>query len=603
MVAMWLAAVHDVGKVSPAFAVQVPGLADRMRKRGLIADPLLQRDPQRSAVRHELVGHVAFREWLAAELGFGRRETAEQFAVIVGGHHGTPPDKTRLGQVRKRPDLAGTGAWADARAAVLEWAAELCGGRDALKGRAGTSLDRPAEALLTAIVIMADWIASNSDLFPLDPLHTSYEPPRGPDPARTAYRTTDGWLRLALPDRWLPQSVETARTAFIARFGKEPRPVQLAAVEAAAAQPEPGLVVIEAPMGEGKTEAALLTAEVLADRSGAAGCFVALPTRATTDAMFPRVLDWMRALPGLNADVSVMLAHGTASLNDCYRGLVDKGWSHDIGDDCAHVGVAHRWLRGRNKVQLAQFVVGTVDQVLFAALKSRHLVLRHLALAGKVVIIGEVHAYDVFMSRYLDRALHWLGAYGTPVVLLSATLPVARRTELITAYESGRGAEPTLRASAVEYPLVSASGSAPRVVPASGTPRSVAVERVDEQDDLVVLLRERLARGGCAVIVRNTVRRVQETAERLVTEFGEEQVTINHARFLACDRARLDGDLLRMFGPRARGGGPPPRRISCSGGMSSPRSRGWSRFAPVRCPDPDVVPPRAGVVPGRCRRP
>ena len=82
------------------------------------------------------------------------------------------------------------------------------------------------------------------------------------------------------------------------------------------------MVIVEAPMGEGKTEAALLAAEALAARSGADGCFVALPTRATTDAMFGRVLDWMRALPGVRVDTSVMLAHGTASLNDEYRGLL-----------------------------------------------------------------------------------------------------------------------------------------------------------------------------------------------------------------------------------------------------------------------------------------
>ena len=77
---------------------------------------------------------------------------------------------------------------------------------------------------------------------------------------------------------------------------------------------------------------------------------------------------------------------------------------------------AHQWLRGRKKQLLASFAVGTIDQVLFAGLKSRHLALRHLAVAGKVVVIDEVHAYDAYMGRYLDRVLEWLAAYRVPVV-------------------------------------------------------------------------------------------------------------------------------------------------------------------------------------------
>ncbi|MFC5996763.1 CRISPR-associated helicase Cas3' [Pseudonocardia hispaniensis] len=566
----WLAAVHDVGKASPAFAVQNDRLADVMRARGLVAPPRLKDDPQRSRARHEYVGQDAVRRWLADELGFRFRGAAAQLAGVIGAHHGVPSTPSDIALVRERSDLAGRGEWEQARAAVLRWATDLVGGPAVVKRFADVTFDRPSQVLLAALVIMADWIASNDELFPLDPLHTAQEPPVRPDPDRTAARVGAGWRELELPPRWTPRPVDDVPEAFAARFGRDPatvRPVQVAAVEAARAQERPGLVVVEAPMGEGKTEAALLAAEALAARFDADGCFVALPTRATTDAMFGRVLAWMRVLPGLAADASVMLAHGTASLNDEYRGLLWRGQIRDVGDGGDEAGIAHHWLRGRKKGPLAQFVIGTVDQVLVAGLKSRHLMLRHLALAGKVVVIDEVHAYDVYMSSYLDRVLHWLGAYGAPVVLLSATLPAARRAELLAAYDSGRAGAPEPPIEEPGYPVVLASGDRPRPVPASGTPRPVVLERLvedpelDDLDALVDTLRTGLAKGGCAVVIRNTVARVQKTADTLVAVFGEEHVTVTHSRFLACDRAHLDAELLRRFGPPGPGTQRPPLHI------------------------------------------
>src|SRR5690606_31927012 len=246
------------------------------------------------------------------------------------------------------------------------------------------------------------------------------------------------------------------------------------AVELARRMSSPGLMLIEAPMGEGKTEAALAVAEVFAARSGAGGVFVALPTMATGNAMFPRMLQWLRRLPDVAGGglQSVMLAHSKAALNEDFGELVRAGRrtvagvEHDgRGDEWRPRSdrrassaelVAHQWLHGRKKAMLSSFVVGTVDQLLFMGLKSRHLALRHLALAGKVVVIDEAHAYDAYMNSYLDRVLSWLGAYRVPVVVLSATLPAARRRELAAAYAGARPDDAALAhvAQAAGYPLI-----------------------------------------------------------------------------------------------------------------------------------------------------
>ncbi len=445
----WLAGVHDIGKATPAFAVQMPGLAGRMRQHGL-AMPSVIPYADRKLVPHALAGQILVEDWLCGVHGW-TSERAQPFAVVLGGHHGVPPTYDQLVVARDHPSLLGLGAgqavWRTVQRDLLDRAAARLDVAGRLKDWQSVELPQAVQVLLTAVVIVADWIASNDELFPYDV-----------SVVNAPSRFDDAWCLLDLPRPWqaVPSAALVASTGadlFRERFdlpnGNRPRPVQVRAVELARAMPNPGLLIVEAPMGEGKTEAALACAEVLAARSGAGGCFVALPTRATSDAMFQRVLAWLRKVPDVQVDrgaVAVTLAHGKARLNEDFQSLVRRGWSSaiaaDAGLDAGRLDLAaHQWLSGRKKSLLSSFAVGTIDQLLFGALKSRHLALRHLGLAGKVVIIDEAHAYDVYMSQYLDRALEWLGAYEVPTIVLSATLPAMRRRDMVVAYDRGHSGQ------------------------------------------------------------------------------------------------------------------------------------------------------------------
>jgi CRISPR-associated helicase Cas3 len=429
-------------------------------------------------------------------------------------------------------------------------------------------LSQPVQAALTGLVIVADWIASSEELFPyiLD--------------SGDADRLHTGWELLDLPLPWLPVAPPSdVDELFAARFelpdGATPRPVQYTVAELAETMPIPGMMIVEAAMGEGKTEAALAAVEILARRTNASGCYLALPTRATSDAMFGRMLSWLRRLPDAQPDRGardVRLAHGKAAFNPEYDRLRFTSLPSGIAEDAggAAIGV-HTWLAGRKRTLLSSFVVGTIDQLLFAALRSKHLVLRHLGLAGKVVVIDEAHAYDVFMGRFLDRALQWLGGYGAPVVVLSATLPARRRAELMEAYDLGRlGPRPrptwrdrgkpvldpyaALRGD-LRYPLVTVSdeqrGATASSCAESGRGVQVELRRLDDElPVLAELLREQMAGGGCALVVRNTVARVQETAAALRATLGPDiPVSVAHSRFMAVDRATKDRWLRETFGP------------------------------------------------------
>ncbi|MEU7401074.1 MULTISPECIES: CRISPR-associated helicase Cas3' [unclassified Streptomyces] len=581
--AVWLAGVHDIGKATPAFACQVDQLAEAMRDHGLEMRSARALGPDRRVAPHGLAGQVLLEEWLEERHGWAPARTG-QFTVAVGGHHGVPPEHGQIKALYAREELlrtpgASSRVWRQVQTELLDACAEQFGVAERLPDWRGVRLPQPVQVLLTALVIVSDWIASNPDLFPYFPDDASSD-----DHERLAA----AWQGLDLPEPWRAEEPDgRAQELFASRFdlpaGAEARPVQEAAVELARELETSGLMIVEAPMGEGKTEAALAVAEIFAARSGAGGVFFALPTMATGNAMFPRLLDWLARVPGVaGSRRSVHLAHSKAALNEDFAGLMARTGSvaavdvdeaapasRQKRDERHRAGaelVAHAWLRGRKKAMLASFVAGTIDQLLFAGLKSRHLALRHLAVAGKVVVIDEAHAYDTYMSVYLDRVLSWLGAYRVPVVVLSATLPASRRRELVEAY-SGR-ADAVVSGEGVAsdaYPLLTAvaPGGVPLVRRPEASARSteVGVERLaDGLDVLVDRLETELADGGCVLVIRNTVKRVLETAGALRDRFGAESVMVAHSRFVDLDRAGKDRELLRLFGPPEKTGDRPTGR-------------------------------------------
>ncbi|MFF0532810.1 CRISPR-associated helicase Cas3' [Nocardia amikacinitolerans] len=547
----WLAGLHDVGKLTPCFACQVPELFAVMHDHGL---PAAGVPVDRKVLPHGLAGQIAVEEFLVG-LGWSKR-VAATYAVVIGSHHGVPPT---VGQIQAAKtggrSLWGGQQWADARRELIELVTGRSGAADRVAEWAAVRLSTTQQVLWTAAVIVTDWIASNQDLFPLDSERAS------------SIEAAKAWKLLGLPAAWSPAGAATESTAarqelFRSRFARDDpmRPLQEECLRIACELPEPGLLIVEAPMGEGKTEAALLAAEVLAERFGAGGVFVALPTMATSDAMFARVREWVEEVSGRPG--SMVLAHGKAALNEEYAQLKRQSFV-DIGSDCDDGAVlAHGWFVGK-KGPLANFVVGTIDQVLRGALKSRHVMLRHLGLANKVVVIDEVHAADNYMSTYLCRVLEWLGAYRVPVMLLSATLPPAQRAALLEAYARGRPTVPeAVDTGSVGYPAVSVwphAGLSCAVPPSGRSIDGIEVDFIDDDAEaLTSRLAEVLTEGGTVGVVCNTVARAQHLFDVMTAPGGFDagEVLLLHSRFVSVDRARYESRLRRLLGPPATGDRP-----------------------------------------------
>lgn len=185
-----------------------------------------------------------------------------------------------------------------------------------------------------------------------------------------------------------------------------------------------------------------------------------------------------------------------------------------------------------------------------AALQQKHVMLRHLGLAGKVVVIDECHAYDAYMNCYLDRALTWLGRYKVPVILLSATLPAKRRVELVRAYLNGRTAPDGLWQTCRGYPLLTWTDGKrveQTTIPLETEPRRVETFPLTEEQ-LTDTLRSALQEGGCAGVIVNTVKKAQAIAARLRAELPEFEVEVFHAQFLMPDRAAKEEALMKRIG-------------------------------------------------------
>lgn len=577
-----LCALHDVGKASPAFQAKDPLLAARVQGAGLTWREL---DRNSRKWHHTLAGAVVVRRVLRTA-GWSRAAVRWVWP-LVAGHHGVVPGEHKLVDPPGRGNAQGTGRWELVQDELVHRVAvEL--GLD-LRAVAPSQVPRRGVQLaLAGAIIMADWIASDGSHFPgvAALADVSME--------RARERAARAWKALSLRGGWSPSSLPVFEDPVAARFGKPARAMQLEAVRLAEQMPAPGLLIVEAPMGEGKTEAALTAVEVLARRFGADGIYVGMPTQATSDPMFTRVCEWASLV---ESGLPVGLLHGKRRFNREWQeilaqrdirveGVDEFGCDDAYGASRSQDGTRSatetvapaEWLLGRNRGLLIPLTVGTVDQLLHAATRTRHVMLRHAGLAGRVVVLDEVHAYDVYMAQFLFEALRWLADMQVPVVLLSATLPSSMREGLVRAYLQGACGSREVDLSGL--PAVDGYPSVLSACVVDGEPRfavghsapwresvPVRVQVLDEPVDggpepVVELLQEALRDGGCALVVRNTVGRAQRTYAAVKAVFGEDAVLL-HARLAMGERVDRTERVLDLLGPPDRKGKParPPRLV------------------------------------------
>lgn len=508
----YLVSLHDVGKLDYSFQS-----SDEDMHTNLAADPVL-RESYRQGVRHEKTGKRYIRSlWKDWE---GDRDSYRVFADIIGAHH--------QGKSGADSFLKGS-PWNAVRDSLVERMLQYFRGncRKDLP-QIGKDQNGKTAVFLLGLMILADWIAS------------------GP-----GFADSEDWIKEPDGDTLLKEKVH----AFLQKSGLQPydftwpknfcgvwtmipqagrRPLQKDLDELLEKTEKPlSLVLLEAPMGEGKTEAGMFAALQMARTWGKDGFYVALPTAATANQMVARMQTLMESH---KLHAAVRLLHSMAWLTESEEVI----HSPDERDE------ASRWLAPLRRGLLGQFAVGTVDQAMLAATNVKYGVLRLLGLSNKVLIIDEIHSYDAYMGEIIVRLLEWCRALEIPVVMLSATLPIHLKQKLLKPY--------TDRDLSEAYPLITTIDSrgelreqiisgtthrlraSLRMLPVLGDPVLIAETAVNEAFG-----------GGCICVLMNTVPEAQ-TVYRAIRERYSGDLLLFHAQFPAEQRAELERACITRYG-------------------------------------------------------
>jgi len=527
---VFLTGTHDIGKASPGFQGKVPELCQYLKL------PFRDNDQNRP---HGFISAHVLETW------FGPCAATALLGQIVGGHHGVFPRSMELKLGR---DALGNNAWEKARHSLLhEFAKALDFNPNQATQLKAEITDPLIVPVLAGFVSVVDWVASNQDFFPC----VAQRGKPMPIPIERYWADTQKRALKALETLgWLPEVAFAKETEFGKVFAEfSPNALQDSVIALTRDQTSPYLIIVEAPMGQGKTEAAFYAADLAMCRGFARGLYVAMPTQATGNAMFNRVLNDYLKHRGHQGKLNLQLVHGNALLAQLTEVQTGEMRHYEGGDI-----EAQSWFTAKKRPLLAPFGVGTIDQSLLSVLQTKHWFVRLFGLAGKVVIFDEVHAYDAYMSTILERLLRWLAEVDCTVMLLSATLPEERRKALAKAYSGREDVEykryPRVTLAHPRHdPSVQANEeSVCREVP-MGKPRPIHLNFAKtDLESLTAILEQRLEHGGCAAVVCNTVKRSIDIYRHFQEHLSKTECLLFHARTLQMWRREREKEVLRKFG-------------------------------------------------------
>lgn len=479
-----IASLHDIGKISPSFQKKIGNALGSHDREMLFSNLGLEGDAGDEKIHHSTISYAALKSVLG-----------EYIAYIEGSHHGG-----LLGIQSGDDEVCGGKVWQEARMRLLSVLQDTFG-RDVPR-----KLSEAEVQFLLGLTIISDWISSSVSLqeYSLNGDSIFAKKVRAAGFVRHKYRQG---------------------LSFQDIFGFSMRSEQQAFIESIKG---PGVYILEAGMGSGKTEAALYASYLLLSSGQSDGLYFALPTRFTAREMHMRVARFLAAiLEDENADAKLIFSQSFL------YSLVYGDAFHEPS-----------WFDSRKRLILAPFGVGTIDQAIMSVLCVKHSAVRTFGLAGKVVIIDEVHSYDAYTGTLISRLIEQLKELHATVIILSATLRKKAKSELFSI-------NPSLIKSDA-YPCITRQSAESIFEQAveSQSSRRVRLECVHDDEMAFDEAIGKAIDGNYVLWIENTVTDAQKVYRKIAARCKcfDFQIGLLHSRFTGSDRSRKEKEYVKVFG-------------------------------------------------------
>ncbi|WP_303964183.1 CRISPR-associated helicase Cas3' [Succinatimonas hippei] len=297
----------------------------------------------------------------------------------------------------------------------------------------------------------------------------------------------------------------------------------------------PGLYVVEAPMGNGKTEAALYACYKAMEKGNAYGLYFALPTRITSNQIFLRVNDFLGKVLDDESNVSqVFLIHGGADMFLSYAG--------------SDASQGKSWYAKGSRKMLAPFAVGTIDQALLGILHVKHAGVRLFSLTGKTVVFDEVHSYDAYTSTLLQKLVSVLLEFKCTVIILSATLTRNSVCKLF-------GEKKVINNAVYPALFYRSDEESIKVIPLEkGLKKDFVVNVSYDEDEEYKKVIQKALDGQQILWIENTVPKAQKVYKKLLelTVGKDIECALLHSRFIPCHRQQKENYWIDILGKKSQ---------------------------------------------------